>query len=265
MLSSSAKIIFNNHYYNNNNNNKRNTAKNKMSKNDLNLAQFQPMQREPYEEVKLEEDGSLFVFGYGSIIWKFDIPSVTPVKTVRCKAFGYERRFYQGSTDHRGTVGFPGRTVTLVKSDYDDDSSSSSSSKKNAESESSYVSGVAYLIQKEDVAVVLENLEFREKQYDLRVQLEIYSDEDDYESRSNNNNLISTRAVCWIATSNTKKNINWIGEQTEDEIAKVIANAKGPSGPNYEYLFNLCEAMRKFNIEDAHLYELEKKVKAFLV
>ena len=50
--------------------------------------------------------------------------------------------------------------------------------------------------------------------------------------------------------------MNWVGEQTVDEIATVIANARGPSGPNYEYLFNLADAMRSFNIEDEHLYEV---------
>jgi cation transport regulator ChaC len=76
--------------------------------------------------------------------------------------------------------------------------------------------------------------------------------------------LISSKAVCWIATED-EKNVNWVGEQTVDEIATVIANARGPSGPNYEYLFNLADAMRSFNIEDEHLYELEAQVKKLLL
>ena len=52
------------------------------------------------------------VFGYGSVVWKFPYPHSKQWAPVCVR--GYERVFYQGSTDHRGTPEAPGRTVTLV-------------------------------------------------------------------------------------------------------------------------------------------------------
>ncbi|XP_044510288.1 gamma-glutamylcyclotransferase 2-3 isoform X2 [Mangifera indica] len=99
---------------------------------------------------------AMWVFGYGSLIWKvgfnYDDRVVGFIK-------GYRRVFYQGSTDHRGTPENPGRTVTLEPADGE------------------ICWGAAYKISKEeDKENAINHLEVREKQYDQKAYVDFFTD-----------------------------------------------------------------------------------------
>ena len=54
------------------------------------------------------------------------------------------------------------------------------------------------------------------------------------------------------------------GEESIEEIAKVISKAIGPSGPNSRFVLNLAEGLRMIGLgteNDEHLFSLEEAIK----
>ncbi|GAB4861359.1 Gamma-glutamylcyclotransferase 2-3, variant 2 [Ancistrocladus abbreviatus] len=179
----------------------------------------------------------LWVFGYGSLIWKtgfhYDDRLVGFIK-------GYRRVFYQGSTDHRGTLEYPGRTVTL----------------EPAEREICW--GVAYKISKEeDKRAAIELLEVREKQYDQKKHVDFFTD-------PAGSTAAASGVLVYIGSSNKMSNENYLGPASFEEIAKQIVRAEGPSGPNREYLFQLEKALLQLGCKEPHVMDLAKEREAVL-
>jgi cation transport protein ChaC len=52
----------------------------------------------------------------------------------------------------------------------------------------------------------------------------------------------------------------FLGEASKYDIAKQICQASGPSGPNCEYLLELAKALRELELEDEHVFEIERCV-----
>ncbi|MED6114060.1 Gamma-glutamylcyclotransferase 2-3 [Stylosanthes scabra] len=179
----------------------------------------------------------MWVFGYGSLIWKagfhFDERVVGFIKD-------YRRVFYQGSTDHRGTPKYPGRTVTL----------------EPAQGEICW--GVAYKIsKKEDQEIALTYLEVREKQYDKKEYVDLYTD-------LNAKTPAITGVMVYIASPDKKVNVNYLGPASFEDIARQIIHAEGPSGPNRDYLFQLEKALLQIGCQDNHVIDLANEVRRIL-
>ncbi|MEM6706397.1 MAG: gamma-glutamylcyclotransferase [Acidobacteriota bacterium] len=172
----------------------------------------------------------MWIFGYGSLIWR---PDFDWVESAPAAIEGWERRFWQGSPDHRGMPHSPGRVVTLI------------------EAPSSRCWGVAYRLSSaatEDGT--LDDLDDREKAGYRRLELPLHL-----------NDGRSVRGLCYVAAEG---NENFLGEASLRQMAQHILDSVGPSGSNVEYLLELATALRRIGAEDQHVFRLEEQVRRVL-
>ncbi|HEX7987555.1 MAG TPA: gamma-glutamylcyclotransferase [Duganella sp.] len=173
---------------------------------------------------------SVWLFGYGSLIYKADFPYL---QRRPASIANWTRRFWQGSHDHRGTPEAPGRVVTII------------------EQAGAICHGMAYLVTPE----VFAHLDHREKNGYLRLAIPITFDDGD----DGSGNVIG---LVYIATPD---NTAFLGEASEQEIARHIARSAGPSGPNSDYLNHLASALRELGRHDQHVFEIERHLAALTV
>jgi cation transport regulator ChaC len=168
---------------------------------------------------KFDGHHSVWLFGYGSLIFKADFPFI---ERRPASISGWARRFWQGSHDHRGTEAAPGRVLTLVAQ------------------AGAVCAGMAYLITPE----VFAHLDHREKNGYLRLAIDIHFDDGG-----------SEEGLVYIATED---NAAFLGEAPERDIARQIAESVGPSGRNRDYLTDLADALRAMGKEDEHVFAVER-------
>lgn len=171
---------------------------------------------------------SLWIFGYGSLVWKPDF------KYKRSKVGyieGYKRRFWHGDNFHRGNDELPGRVVTLIE---DDDANTW---------------GVAFEVSGSQAEESLKYLNVRETVRGGYVTKMVDFFPEGEEGAP-------VQALVYIATSD---NPLFLGPASPEEIGAQIAVCQGKSGHNLEYLLRLAEFMRQScpRVEDDHLFLIE--------
>jgi cation transport regulator ChaC len=170
----------------------------------------------------MTDDGATWVFGYGSLVWR---PSFPFVERAPSWIEGFARRFWQGSTDHRGVPGAPGRVVTLI------------------EEPGARCWGMAYQVAPDARDAVLAQLDHREQGGYQRRDLELH-----FRARPPVTGLV------YVATP---ENPNYLGPAPLAAIAEQVRASSGPSGVNVEYVECLACALREMGAEDEHVFALE--------
>lgn len=180
-------------------------------------------------------EGPLWIFGYGSLVWR---PAFAHAERHGGFVRGFRRRFWQGSTDHRGVPGAPGRVVTLVPAAPDE-----------------VCWGTVYRVEPGCELEVLATLDHREQggyERDL-VVVGLAPTSADALGRS------EVEALVYRATP---ANPDWLGEAPIEAIAEQVLRCVGPSGPNHEYVLELAAALAGMGAHDEHVMQLAALVRA---
>jgi cation transport protein ChaC len=174
----------------------------------------------PAPQFPLDTDGDLYVFAYGSLIWR---PGFAHSAEHPALLRGYHRRFCIWSRLYRGTPEAPGLVLGLDRG--------------------GACRGVAFRVPARDAASVLDYLQEREMPRGEAV----------YERRTLRVILLDSgrevRAVAFVAD---RAHASYCRPEA-DVAAAAIARGLGQMGPNREYLLNTVARLRSMGVRDAGL------------
>ncbi|MGD8575029.1 MAG: gamma-glutamylcyclotransferase [Gammaproteobacteria bacterium] len=163
-------------------------------------------------------DSDLWLFGYGSLIWRPDFVWVEACPGV---IRGWARRFWQASVDHRGVPHYPGRVVTLVPD-------------PGAE-----CPGMGYRINADRREEILVALDYRERGGYARHKVSLALDDGR-----------TVEALVYLANS---ENPCYAGAAPAASIASRIARARGASGTNRDYFLKLVAFLQARGVIEPHV------------
>jgi cation transport regulator ChaC len=172
-------------------------------------------------------DNFHWIFGYGSLIWR---PAMGYAARRAGRIDGWARRFWQASTDHRGTLEAPGRVLTLIEA-------------------SDTVWGAAYAIDRAEWPEIEGALEVREQQGYARLTVEL-----GLAAREQAGRVVETMTgFVYIATP---ANPYFIGPEPLEATAAVVRRSRGPSGSNLDYVLELERALAAMGTTDPEVSAL---------
>lgn len=170
-----------------------------------------------------------WIFGYGSLIFR---AGFTHRRSAPGWLDGFRRRLWQGSPDHRGTETAPGRVATLVPE------------------VGARVLGVAFEVDRADLSEVLRALDVREQA--------------GYERHDRPVTLLDGQVVEGIVYAAGPGNPSWLGPADPPVIARHVASAHGPSGPNREYVLRLAAVLRDLGVESDEVLDVAAELERLL-
>jgi cation transport protein ChaC len=171
--------------------------------------------------------GQHWVFGYGSLMWR---PGFAFVERASARLHGRRRAFCIYSVHHRGTPERPGLVLGLAPG--------------------GSVRGVAYRIAPENWPDVRAYLQEREQPTETYVEALVRI------------RLIGRGPVRAVTYLSDTRHPQWAGALSLEAQARLIAGARGLSGPNIDYLRDLVAHLRAEGLRDVGMAKLLERVSA---
>ncbi|EAW21687.1 gamma-glutamylcyclotransferase [Aspergillus fischeri NRRL 181] len=230
-------------------------------------------------------DGDLWVFGYGSLIWKppphYGTNESQAISMAMFDASGRPGTHSQNSdiaklslinlsTDHRGTPEAPGRVVTVIERGFWE---SLDDPHAHLESSTARVWGAAYHIPASHAEEVHDYLDEREIDgYTVHytpfhpisaVSASTVSRAPETQSPSQAHAAPITCMV-YIGQPSNPQFLRDPARREPQDVAEVISRGRGQSGKNTEYLYLLEKALEGLGLgsADMHVTDLVRRVKA---
>ena len=174
-----------------------------------------------------DEPGALWVFGYGSLMWR---PGFAFVERRGAVLHGRRRAFCIYSVHHRGTPARKGLVLGLAPG--------------------GAVRGAAYRVCPADWPAV--HVYLMEREQPTETYIESYTDV----------TLSDGRRVRSLIFLSDRAHAQWAGSLSLEAQADLIAGARGLSGRNIDYLRDLVEHLHAEGIRDHGMERLLKMVEA---
>lgn len=171
----------------------------------------------------------MWLFAYGSLIFR---PGFAYVERRVAWMHGYARRFWQWSPDHRGTPEAPGLVATVIAEP------------------GAWCGGCAYRVDAAAREGIMAALDQREQAGFTRVEVPVH----EHPSRAP-----FADATVYVADGS---NPHFAGPMAAAEIAATMATRRGPSGENVDYALALADALAELGVDDPHVAEVARHLRA---
>ncbi len=169
----------------------------------------------------------LWVFGYGSLMWR---PGFEFEEMTRARLFGAHRSLCVLSHTHRGTEETPGLVLGLDRG--------------------GSCLGLAFRVAEENGESVIAYL--RERELDSDVYLEaIRRVQVDHAASEVN-------AILYVVD---RSHPQYVGDLTRDEALTLIRQGHGHAGPNRDYVVNTANHLAELGINDPELEWLARRLR----
>lgn len=170
---------------------------------------------------------TLWIFGYGSLIWD---PGFAPAEVRRARLDGWARSFCMRSIHFRGTHAAPGLVLALDAA------------------EGASCTGLALRVPAAGAAEILAAIRARELISDAYLERRLTVTCERGEQVSVLAYVIDRAGPQYCALA-------------AEEQAQIIARAAGARGPNRDYLWNTAQHLRALGIPDPELEALAARVR----